>query len=124
MTGKEVRDVVLITAPAILAMAVFVLGHERIPGEWLLPSVFGVNLVLQTAVKAFVPDHQPLRLVPWPLFLSLILLIMAFVILASNWSLLGWWTPAALFILALILFSIFAIAAFADKKDDGAPPSD
>ena len=124
MISKEVRDVALVVAPAILAMGVFVLGHQHIPGQWLFPSVFGVNLMFQIAVKAFVPDHQPLRLIPWPLFLSLIALIMVFVVLVSDWSLLGWWTPAALLVLALILLSIFAVAAFADKKDDAAPPSD
>lgn len=124
MTSKELRDVVLITAPGVVAMAAFVLGHDRIPGQWLTPAAFGVNFLLQIAVKALVPDHQPLRLFSWPPFLLIIALIMAFIVLVSDWNLLGWWTPLALFVLAIALLSMFAVAVFADKKDDGAPRSD
>lgn len=124
MTSKQLRDVVLITAPAVLAMAIFVLGQGHIPENWLAPAAFGTNFLLQIAVKAFVPDHQPLRFYPWPYLLLVIALAMALLILANNWSLLGWFTPLALFVIALILLSVSVVAALTDKKDDATPPND
>ena len=123
MTGKELRDLIVVMAPSMFAFALAVFGEQHVPPNLLMPLVCAIPLVCGVAIKLFTPENFILRQTPWWLLLTYGSCVLAGVTLISNLGLLGWWTPPALLALAAIVITIHVFISLGDKKGDGAPPS-
>jgi len=124
VTSKEVRDLIVVMIPSSVAFALAVFGAQHVPPNLLMPLVCAIPLACGVAIKLFTPDNFILRQTPWWVLLTYGSCVLAGVTLISNFGLLGWWTLPVLLALAAILITTHVFLTFADKKDDGAPPSD